>query len=237
MSILFIKYCIFKYLYYNNKKRTNMSLIIEKYILYGASFNPPHVGHFSAIRQMLEEYEHVIVFPYPKKYSNGIAEDLPPITQRLQMLDLFFAEFFPQINDRLQLIDLATPLMKSKFVKGIPHTIDYLEYAKQEFEKQLNKPINLSICLGFDENNIIRKESFHKQDEIKDKFEVFTLEEENNIESKKLREFFAKNKKITSAKQERYIRSTVGNNLTEYILKNNLYGMESPKKNIIKNKI
>ena len=41
--------------------------IVQKYILYGASFNPPHVGHFSAISQMLEEFDKVIVFPYPKK--------------------------------------------------------------------------------------------------------------------------------------------------------------------------
>lgn len=29
----------------------------ETYILYGASFNPPHIGHFSAISQMLEEHD------------------------------------------------------------------------------------------------------------------------------------------------------------------------------------
>jgi cytidyltransferase-like protein len=199
-----------------------MALIIEKHILYGASFNPPHIGHFSAISQMLEEYDKVIVFPYPKKYSNGISENLPAIGQRMKMLELFFAEYFPQMHDRLTLVDLATDMKKNKIVEGVPHTYDYLQYVKK------NIPISshLSVCLGFDAKNELRKESFHKESEIENEFGVFRLEEENTIKSDDLRSFFSSHKNVKSAKDELYIRYAVGNALAEHIFKNNLYGVK-----------
>ena len=79
----------------------------ETYILYGASFNPPHIGHFSAISQMLEEHDKVIVFPYPKKFVNGNYESLPPINQRMKMLQIFALNFFPQMSERLIIVNLA----------------------------------------------------------------------------------------------------------------------------------
>lgn len=202
-----------------------MAFVLEKYILYGASFNPPHIGHFSAIRQMLEEYDHVIVFPYPKKFSNGKVEDLPAISQRMAMLEIFFGEFFPQIKDRLILTDLATELIKSKRVKGMPHTYDYLQYTKEK----IPDGVNLSVCLGFEATNELRKEAFHKEEDIEQEFGIFRLEEENAIKSEDLRKFFSNHKNVSSAKDERYIRSAVGDNLAEHIFKNNLYGVKKKK--------
>lgn len=202
-----------------------MALVLEKYILYGASFNPPHIGHFSAIRQMLEEYDNVIVFPYPKKFSNGRMEDLPAISQRMAMLTIFFGEFFPQIKERLILTDLATELIKSKRIKGMPHTYDYLQYAQEK----IPEGSDLSVCLGFDASNELRKESFHKEQDIEKQFGIFRLEEENTIKSEDLRKFFSNHKNLSSAKDERYIRSAVGDNLAEHIFKNNLYGLKKKK--------
>lgn len=205
-----------------------MVTINEKYILYGASFNPPHLGHFSAISQMLEEYDKVIVFPYPKKYSNGVTENLPAIGQRMEMLSIFFAEFFPQMSHRLILTDLAKDMKKEKVITGIPHTYDYLEYAQT---KILNGS-SLSVCLGFDASNELRKESFHKEDEITKKYGVFRLEEENTIKSENLRQFFSSHKNLKSAKDELYIRYAVGNALAEHIFKNNLYGVKKKRLDI-----
>jgi len=202
-----------------------MALVLEKYILYGASFNPPHIGHFSAIRQMLEEYDNVIVFPYPKKFSNGKVESLPAISQRMTMLEIFFAEFFPQIKDRLILTDLASELIKTKTVKGMPHTFDYLQHAKNK----LPDGAELSVCLGFDARHELRKENFYKEEDIAKEFGIFRLEEENKIKSEDLRKFFSSHKNLSSAKDERYIRSAVGDNLAEHIFKHNLYGLQKKK--------
>lgn len=204
------------------------AMIVEKYILYGASFNPPHVGHFSAISQMLEEYDKVFVFPYPKKYSNGAIEALPPINQRMKMLQIFFAEFFPQVHDRLILVDLAGALKKEQGDK-VFHTYDYLEFAKT----RLPKNAHLSVCLGFDAQNLLRKENFHNRSEIEQKYGVFELEEENNIKSEDLRQFFSSHKNLASAKHEQYIRYAVGNALAQHIFEHNLYGI---KKKVLKPK-
>lgn len=202
-----------------------MAFDFEKYILYGASFNPPHIGHFSAIRQMLEDYDNVIVFPYPNKFSKGKLEYLPPINQRMTMLEIFFGEFFPQIKDRLILTDLATELIKTKKLKTMPHTYDYVHYAKEKIPDNSN----LSVCLGFEATNEARKQSFYKEEDITKEFDIFRLEEENKIKSEDLRKFFSSHKNLSNAKDERYIRAVVGDNLAEHIFKNNLYGIKNKK--------
>lgn len=203
--------------------------IVQKYILYGASFNPPHVGHFSAISQMLEEFDKVIVFPYPKKHNNGVVEVLPPIKERMKMLEIFVAEHFPQMADRLILMDLATDLgQKDKVTEGILHTYDYLQHIKTKIPTNAH----LSVCLGFEAQNLLRKEDFFKQEEIENEFGVFRLEEENSIKSNELRQFFSSHKNIKNAQDELYIRYVVGNALAEHIFENNLYGVK--KKKIVK---
>lgn len=207
---------------YNNFKN-------EKYILYGASFNPPHIGHFSAISQMLEKYDNVIVFPYPRRNNQENDEVMPPIKQRFKMLNIFISEFFPQMRDRLILIDLATDIgLKNKNTEGILHTYDYLTYVK----KNIPENSHLSVCLGFEAQNILRQEYHHKEEEIEKNYEVFRLQEENTIKSSNLRDFFSSHKNIKTAKDELYIKSLVGYHLAEYIFQNNLYGLKKANKKI-----
>ncbi len=197
-----------------------MTVKVEKYILYGASFNPPHIGHFSAISQMLEEYDKVIVFPYPKKYAEGKIESLPPINQRMKMLEVFAIDFFPQMADRLILINLAAD-MKQK--DGVFHTYDYLHFVKN----QLPPNAELSACLGFESQNLARREEFFNEEQIKKEFPHFYLVEENKVKSAELRDFFSNIKNVKSKKQEEYIRKLVGNALAEHIFDHNLYGIKN----------
>jgi nicotinic acid mononucleotide adenylyltransferase len=198
----------------------------KKYILYGASFNPPHVGHFSAIAQMLEEYDNVIVFPYPQKFAEGKIEALPPIKQRLKMLQIFAMDFFPQMPERLIIINLAAEMGARD---GVLHTYDYLNFVKNRIEHNAE----LSACLGFESKNINRKEDFFNEDKIKKEFPHFYLEEENTLKSEDLRKFFSNHNNIQSKKDEHYIRNAVGNALAEHIFTNNLYGVQK-KSNIDK---
>jgi len=187
--------------------------------------HPHHIGHFSAISQMLEEYDIVIVFPYPKKYVDGKQEMLPPISQRMKMLELFCIDFFPKVIDRICLINLAAEM--SMGTNNIAHTYDYLTHIKNK----LPKKSTLRVCLGFDSQYFLQKEKFYNEDLIKKEFSPFYLQEENKIKSEDLRHFFVMHKNIRSKKEENYIRYAVGNSLSEHIFKNNLYGV-----NKIKNK-
>ncbi len=199
----------------------------ETYILYGASFNPPHIGHFSAISQMLEEHDKVIVFPYPKKFVNGNYESLPPINQRMKMLQIFALNFFPQMSERLIIVNLAKLIEKENIEHQVLHTYDYLNFVKT----QIPNDAKLKVCLGFDSQNLVRKENFYNEDKIKVEYEYFFLQEENKIKSSDLRAFFSTHKNIKSKKDEEYIRSAVGNSLAEYIFTNNLYGLKAKKIN------
>jgi cytidyltransferase-like protein len=200
----------------------------KKYILYGASFNPPHLGHFSAMSQMLEEHDYIIVFPYPRKHAKGVIEELPPLKQRMKMLDIFISEYFPKMKENIILMDLATEMgLKDRLSDNtIIHTYDYLQYIKNNIPKNSK----LSLCLGLDGQIMLEKESFYKQDEIENEFNVFKLEEENKIKSEDIRKFFSDHKNITSLKDEQFIRYAVGNALAEHIFEHNLYGVKKNKK-------
>ncbi len=215
----------------------------EKYILYGASFNPPHMGHFSAISQMLETHDQIVIFPYPQKFAEGKIEELPQISQRIKMLQLFIQEFFPvkKIRDRIMVVNLAAEIQKQQkeelteilfknaigqsnevATKKILHTYDYLKFVKN----RMPEGATLSACLGFEAQNIQRKEEFYNEEKIKAEFPHFYLEEETTIKSQDLRDFFSSHKNIKSKKDEQYIKGCVGNSLAEFIFENNLYGIK-----------
>ncbi len=199
----------------------------RKLILYGASFNPPHMGHFLAIQQMLEQYDKVIVFPYPHKTETNKKIEILPIKNRMKMLELFFNEFFPQIKERLLLVDLAKELnQKDKKLDGILHTYDYLQFIKTK----LHPADELSVCLGIDSKEAVSKPLF-REEEIKKEFGVFALQEEKKFKSEEIRGFLQKKKKFTNADEE-YLVYCMGYQMSEYIIKNNIFTNISRSKNI-----
>lgn len=199
----------------------------RKLILYGASFNPPHMGHFLAIQQMLEQYDKVIVFPYPHKTETNKKIEILPIKNRMKMLELFFNEFFPQIKERLLLVDLAKELnQKDKKLDGILHTYDYLQFIKTK----LHPSDELSVCLGIDSKEAVSKPLF-REEEIKKEFGVFSLQEEKKFKSEEIRGFLQKKKKFTNADEE-YLVYCMGYQMSEYIIKNNIFTNIRRPKNI-----
>ena len=189
-----------------------------RYILYGASFNPPHMGHFYAIQQMLEKYDRVIVFPYPHKHETGSIEKILPLKHRLEMLKLFINEFFPKIANRLIVRNLAGETkQRDRNHEGVLHTYDYLLFLK----KELKSTDTLHACLGLQDK---QNENFYNRELIEKNFGFFFLEDETVYRSKNIRDLFG-NKIINKQK----IINSVGVASAEYIIKNNLYGINKTK--------
>ncbi len=195
-----------------------------KYILYGASFNPPHIGHFDAISQMLDNYDKVIVYPYPKQYRENGKEDfsvlLPQVHHRMKMLNHFLNDFFPGIMDRIILNNLSTPVRQfGKLDSRIQlHTIDYLEYAQKAFPDA-----EIHVCLGLEEDRVKGKTKFHRENEIVTNYGTFELKTSKSMNSETLRKFLSSVNNAKSHKNEKYIHFAVGRSVAEYIFTNGLY--------------
>lgn len=195
-----------------------------KYILYGASFNPPHIGHFDAISQMLDNYDKVIVYPYPKQYRENGKEDfsviLPKVHHRMKMLNHFLNDFFPGIMDRIILNNLSTPVRQfNKLDSRVQlHTIDYLEYAQKAFPEA-----EIHVCLGLEEDRIKGKTKFHRENEIVTNYGTFELKTSKSMNSATLRKFLSSIQNAKSPKNEKYIHFAVGRSVAEYIFTNGLY--------------
>lgn len=198
------------------------------------------MGHFSALRQLIEQYDKVIVFPYPHKHENGKVETIVPIKKRLKMLELFLAEFFPQIQDHLMLVNLSEELKQNeKRTEGFLHTYDYLKFVQGKIDLETT---NLHVCLGIDAQESIEKNSFYREDDIKAEFGVFYLTEEKQITSGQIRKFLMDKKIIKSKKDEAAITQYLGYHVSKYVIEKNLYGLVNKKaeytpKNSIKTQI
>lgn len=199
------------------------------YILFGASFNPPHMGHFVAISQMLEKYEKVVIFPYPKKYDAGqlVEDNMPPVRSRMKMLEMFLAENFPHLTNRLALVNLSE-LMEQKN-KNIIHTYDYLCFLK----KKMPAGVSLHVCLGLEESKLKNKEAFYKQVKIQEEFGIYEIPTKSKVSSVELRDSLRTLPYPISAKFKRNLKALVGESLGEYLLTNNPY-KENTKKPTIK---
>lgn len=207
----------------------------QKYILYGASFNPPHMGHFSAIRQLAEKYDKIIVFPYPHKHDSGQVEKIVPIRYRLDMLSSFITEFFPTMSNKILVVNLAKELKtEDRKTDGFFHTYDYLKYIETKIDKNTT---SLEVCLGIDAQKTIEKETFYNEDKIKEEFGVFYLTEEKTITSEQVRNFLAKTK-VKSKKDEQQVIKHLGVLVSKYVIKKLLYGISIPiPKKKVNNKI
>lgn len=207
----------------------------KQYILYGASFNPPHIGHFYAIQQMLEDFDKVIVFPFPHKYQSGQVLSLPPLRNRIRMLELFFKEFFPKVADRLILANLSSELKhKDQTHEGTLHTYDYLCYLRTKVPENTK----LNVCLGIDHKIVetpvqIPALRFHRYDDIAKEFGIYEIpDEENRFSSDKIRLLLAKPILYSDDATRKFLRRALGTSLSEYIAVNKLYLLPSVRSSL-----
>lgn len=210
--------------------------IKDKYILYGASFNPPHIGHLSAIYQMLKDFEYVVIFTYPKTDAgedfNGIDVKLP-LKEREEMVKLFIMEFFPKMQDRVILTSLRDNLGVTYCPDGVLTTYQYLNKIKQKL------PIgsNLTACLGVEAQSYLNQKKLKNYDDIEKNYGIYYIKEENPVNSNDVRAFFKNNKNVRSVKDLNYIKNMVGNNVAQYIFDKNLYNLHNKIKVVTNKKI
>ena len=92
-------------------------------VVYGAAFNPPHLGHFDAVRQLLDHFEQVLVVP---SFSHAFGKQMARFEDRLAMTQKLFQHEDPQ---RVIVSDLERALNHG----GTVYTYDVLVQVQQLF--------------------------------------------------------------------------------------------------------
>lgn len=63
--------------------------------VYGAAFNPPHLGHQDVVRQLLDAFDTVLVIPAA---AHAFGKQMAPFDDRLAMTQLLFQEMAPRVQ-------------------------------------------------------------------------------------------------------------------------------------------
>ena len=184
--------------------------------VFGASFNPPTVGHRDVIIQALPHFEQILLVP---SLQHAFAKVSAPIAQRLDMLKLFL-EFWP--NDARICIENIEEEIQKELPPGAPiYTFDVLSRLEEKF-KQQQHPFKLYFMLGPDlaDPNVWQK--FYRYQDIEKNWSLFHVAERIKVHSTQLRALIAENQSSPDLKEK--LMPLVGEKIAEYIIEHQLYG-------------
>ena len=130
--------------------------------IFGGSFNPPTIAHIDLAKQILdniEKIEKIIFVPVSTKYNKqGLASD----NDRFNMLE--------EVCKKLNNIEVSSIELDSPRQLFTIETLDILQ--EQNKEKQ--------ICFIIGTDNLKQLETWHKADNLLEKYKVIVLKRDND---------------------------------------------------------
>jgi len=147
--------------------------------IFGGSFNPPTIAHIDLAKQILSNIkyiEKIIFVPVSTKYNkSGLASD----NGRFNMLE--------EVCKKLNNIEVSSIELDSSRQLFTIETLDILK--EQNMDKQ--------ICFIIGTDNLKQLETWHKADELLEKYKVIVLKRDNDDINEIIREsaFLSKYKK------------------------------------------
>lgn len=130
--------------------------------VFGASFNPPHWGHWDAVMQVLaaDQVDQVLAIP---SYSHALKDGLMDYDLRLRMTRTLFAE-----DTAVCVEDLERPLARQLKKDGEPiYTWDVLMYLRRR-----NPAVEWVLIIGPDVAHPSTWSRFYRHEQIAQEFAI-----------------------------------------------------------------
>lgn len=181
--------------------------------VFGASFNPPTLGHADVINQALPHFDEILLVP---SLSHPFGKILVSLEHRLAMLQLFldpWKNLPPEKNIQISLIE-KNLYEGNQNAKPI-YTFDVLCALERHSAE-------LSFILGPDNSDPIIWQKFYRYQEIEKKWPLFHAHENIPIHSTLVREVCLKYAAEDLQRQKALIE-LVGKSIADYIEKHKLY--------------
>ncbi len=131
--------------------------------VFGASFNPPTLGHFDALRQALPHFDEILLVP---SISHPFRKTLAPIEHRLAMLEIFLNDLQSLKKGnivKISLIEQSMPINEP--AKEFIYTYDVLTELGKLYQSQ-HQTFQLRFILGPDNNHPDVWHKFYRYQEI-----------------------------------------------------------------------
>jgi len=181
--------------------------------VFGASFDPPTLGHHDVVNQAISVFDEILLVP---SVSHAFQKNLTPIKSRLDMLRIFVNPW--QEEGRQVKIFNIEAVLQLKAPSQYIYTYDVLSALTQLYENQ-GKVAEIHFIVGPDIAKPDVWERFYRFKEIEEKWPLFIAKESVSVRSTMVRESIAAS---PSDLKEKLI-AWVGEPIMQYILQHRLY--------------
>jgi len=154
--------------------------------IYGGAFDPPHAGHASVIRRVLDSCDQVLVVP---SYRHADGKRMADFDLRCACVERLAARF----GDRVRCCRLEHQL-------GADGRVIYSYDLLSRLAEQNALPTGrLALVIG--EDNLTRLKTFHRAAELRQQFGLLVADEEMTVHSSAIRAMIAAGQAIPEAWQ------------------------------------
>jgi len=182
--------------------------------LFGATFDPPTLGHLDVLKQAENHFKLIYLIP---SANHPFKKNSSSFKMRLQLAEMFINDIKGIINNaRIKICTIENDILEQHPAKFV-YTFDMLSTC----EKLNTKNRRLVFILG--EDNIKKWKFFYKSKDIDDNWSIFTAKERSSIHSTLVRDLLYSEKRNAS----KYIISKLDRLVTpsvrEFIVNENIY--------------
>lgn len=191
---------------------------MQRYGVFGASFNPPTIGHRDAINQALTHFDEILLVP---SISHAFQKSLTPIHHRLAMLKIF-TQFWEGKHNKVRVMNIEADIQKQQPTATYIYTFDVLCAVEKYYG--LHQPAGsyeLSFIMGPDIAEPQVWQKFHQYQEIDKRWSRFIVKELIPIHSTTVKEAIQMYQHSTKLESE--LEKLVGKGIAQYILEHRLY--------------
>jgi len=185
--------------------------------VFGASFNPPTVGHQDVIMQCDNFFDQILLVP---SLSHAFNKALVPISDRLHMLQLFLKTW--DLPAHVNIFNIEADLQQASDDQHAPiYTFDVLTKLTELYQTQ-QKPVQIWFIMGPDISQPSVWHKFYRYQDIEKNWPLFHVKERLPIRSTMVREIMLQYAKAPQ-RLKAELAQLVGEPIVDYILLHQLY--------------
>ncbi|MFI4937629.1 MAG: adenylyltransferase/cytidyltransferase family protein [Candidatus Berkiellales bacterium] len=187
--------------------------------VFGASFNPPTLGHQDVVNQALEHFDEILLVP---SLSHPFQKKLAPIEHRLKMLTLFLTNWQrADQQNKIKIYNIEAEIQTEHPESTFIYTYDVLSEIEKAYQT-LHEPFQIHFIMGPDNASPRVWHQFYRYQDIEKQWPLFIAKEQIPIHSTSVKENIAKYQNDPSL-LKKVLMTMVGEPIAQYILQHHLY--------------
>ncbi|WP_163836134.1 adenylyltransferase/cytidyltransferase family protein [Spartinivicinus ruber] len=179
--------------------------------VFGSAFNPPTQGHASVIEQAANDFDQILLVP---SAAHAFDKEMLGFAERVTLLEKFILQF-KNLPCQLSIYPVEAEMLQQQPDKPV-FTYDLLDKLEKNYQAS-GQQVQLSFILGPDNMAPNTWKKFYRADEIKQRWALYPVQEQQPIRSTNVRNLLA-----TGATQKE-LTGLLAPEVAEYIFKTGFY--------------